>query len=81
VKHDSGVKGVTVERERAVDADPGFVPFFRMGDEVKGEFHCSGCGYGVMIFRTLPRCPMCGGKTWEQTTWSPFRAPIRSRTR
>ena len=63
-----------VEREREVEADVGFVAFFRMGDGVKGEFHCSECGYGVTIFRTLPRCPMCGGQTWEQRAWSPFRA-------
>lgn len=73
-------KGVAVERERAIEADVGFVPFFRTGDGVKGEFHCSGCGYGVTICRTLPLCPMCGGQTWEQTAWSPFRAPLEGRT-
>ena len=46
----------------------------------KVDLCCSGCGYGVTIFRTLPRCPMCGGQTWEQTAWSPFRAPLEGRT-
>jgi hypothetical protein len=69
-----------VEREESVDADIGFVRFFETGDGVKGEFHCSGCGYGVTICRTLPRCPMCGGQTWEQTAWSPFRATFDTGT-
>jgi hypothetical protein len=50
----------------------GYVEFSLAGDSVKGEFHCSVCGYGVTIVRTLPVCPMCGGSSWEQSTWSPF---------
>jgi hypothetical protein len=61
-----------MERESSGDAEMGYVPFFRTGESVKGEFHCSECRYGVTICRTLPRCPMCGGQTWEQTPWSPF---------
>jgi hypothetical protein len=49
-----------------------FVEFRSAGEPVKGEFHCSECGYGVTIVRALPVCPMCGGSSWEQTTWSPF---------
>ena len=49
-----------------------YVEFRAAGDSVKGEFHCSECGYGVTIVRTLPLCPMCGGKAWEQSPWSPF---------
>ena len=33
-----------------------------------------------VIFRVLPRCPMCGCETWEQAPWSPFAragAPLR----
>ncbi len=46
------------------------------GESAKGEFHCSGCGYGVTVYRTLPSCPMCGCEEWEQSAWSPFaRAP------
>ena len=80
MKHDSLEKGVPVELERPIDGDVGFVPFFRTGDGVEGEFLCSECGYGVTICRTLPRCPMCGGQTWEQTAWSPFGAPLEART-
>ena len=49
-----------------------FVEFFATGAQTKGEFHCSGCGYGVTVHRSLPLCPMCGGDSWEQTAWSPF---------
>jgi hypothetical protein len=51
----------------------GYVEFWTTGEAVKGEFHCSDCGYGVTIVRSLPLCPMCGGSSWEQTPWSPFR--------
>jgi rubrerythrin len=49
-----------------------FVEFVSTGDLVKGEFHCSDCGYGVTVHRELPRCPMCGGDAWERADWSPF---------
>jgi rubrerythrin len=42
------------------------------GARAKGEYCCSDCGYGVTIYRRLPRCPMCGAGSWEQTDWSPF---------
>jgi len=25
----------------------------------------SDCGYGAVIRRALPACPMCGGTVWE----------------
>jgi hypothetical protein len=50
-----------------------FVEFWAAGQPVKGEFHCAECGYGITIVRALPLCPMCGGNSWEQTSWSPFR--------
>lgn len=55
--------------DRSPDAD---VEFYAAGQHAKGEFHCAECGYGVTIFRELPRCPMCGCESWEQSTWSPF---------
>jgi rubredoxin len=65
--------GVSMRDLQRVDgvAD-GFVDFRSTGDAVKGEFHCAECGYGVTVYRELPRCPMCGGTTWEQAPWSPF---------
>jgi hypothetical protein len=49
-----------------------YVELWRSGANAKGEFQCSGCGYGVTIYTKLPVCPMCGGESWEQTAWSPF---------
>jgi rubrerythrin len=42
------------------------------GEKVKGEYRCSGCGYGVTIYRELPQCPMCGSDSWEEQPWTPF---------
>jgi hypothetical protein len=61
-----------IESSTATGVDD-YVQFFPTGSNAKGEYHCSECGYGVTVFRTLPRCPMCGGESWEQSTWSPFR--------
>lgn len=58
--------------ETSEAATDDYVEFLSAGQTVKGEFHCSGCGYGVTIVRTLPPCPMCGGTSWEQSPWSPF---------
>ena len=49
-----------------------FVEFRSAGESAKGEFHCSECGYGVTIVRSLPLCPMCGGSSWEPFPWAPF---------
>ncbi len=62
-----------VEAEVALD----WVEYRHSGEAVKGEFHCSSCGYGVAIYRTLPPCPMCGGRIWEQVPWSPFARSTR----
>lgn len=56
-----------------------FVETWATGQVVKGEYHCSECGYGVAIVRALPLCPMCGGKSWEQAAWSPFSRSGRLR--
>jgi hypothetical protein len=53
-------------------SSPGYVQFWATGESVKGEFHCAECGYGIAVCRELPRCPMCGGESWEQAPWSPF---------
>jgi hypothetical protein len=44
----------------------------RAGGRAKGEFRCSECGYGVVISKVLPSCPMCHGDTWESAPWRPF---------
>jgi len=46
-------------------ADPGFLDYALAGTELSGEFRCADCGYGAVIHRVLPVCPMCGGTVWE----------------
>lgn len=45
--------------------DQGFTEFAVAGTRVSGEFRCSDCGYGAVVQRALPLCPMCGGTVWE----------------
>jgi hypothetical protein len=45
--------------------DTGFVEFAVSGTKVSGEFRCGDCGYGAVVQRVLPPCPMCGGTVWE----------------
>jgi len=44
---------------------PAFVDLVVAGTKVSGEFRCADCGYGAVIQRALPQCPMCGGTAWE----------------
>jgi hypothetical protein len=46
-------------------ADDGFVDFVLAGTRAQGEFRCADCGYGAVIQRLLPVCPMCAGTIWE----------------
>jgi hypothetical protein len=39
---------------------------------VRSDYRCVGCGYGVVTTDALPRCPMCGGSTWDHAEWRPF---------
>jgi hypothetical protein len=59
---------------RLPDVDLQFVDFRTAGDEAPGEFRCADCGYGVIVQRVLPPCPMCGGGVWEPS-WSRSRPP------
>jgi hypothetical protein len=43
----------------------GLVDFAVTGTKASGEFRCSDCGYGAVVQRALPPCPMCGGTVWE----------------
>ena len=64
--------GVDVEESAPVlvaDAAPPFddlefVEFAVAGARVAGEFRCTDCGYGAVVHRSLPQCPMCGGTIW-----------------
>jgi hypothetical protein len=55
-----------------VPGEVGFPDGATAGEPAVGEFRCEECGYGVIVHRTLPQCPMCGGETWRQAPWSPF---------
>jgi len=67
------------ERMRVASTEAGgFVRFWSTGQAVKGEFHCAECSYGVTVYRELPRCPMCGGDSWEQAPWSQFTRALHS---
>ena len=49
-----------------------FVAFTQSGAPATGEFHCSECGHVVTVSHVLPRCPVCGSGSWEQSEWHPF---------
>jgi rubredoxin len=53
--------------------DSGFVEFAVTGTQVSGDFRCPDCGYGAVVHRALPPCPMCGGTIWESL------GPLRTR--
>ena len=58
------------------EADLGdYVQFSEAGSRASGAFRCAGCGYGVTIQVALPRCPMCGGTSWEASP-TVSRSPI-----
>ena len=63
------------QEERRTDGD--YVEFRTTGASAAGDYHCSDCGYGVRVQSTLPRCPMCGGTTWEPHALArPFARPL-----
>ena len=72
---DEAVQDVEIQAERSIEVtrapsplpldDSGFIDFRVAGTEVSGEFRCSDCGYGAVVHRALPPCPMCGGTVWE----------------
>jgi rubrerythrin len=69
------VEQVGVELEESASApvsapatqldDSGFLEFFSAGAPAAGDFRCPDCGYGAVVNRALPPCPMCGGTVWE----------------
>ena len=38
--------------------DSGFADFAVTGTDASGEFRCAECGYGAVVHRALPPCPM-----------------------
>lgn len=69
-----------LDEARKLDPRDGdYVEFMTTGTIAAGAYHCSGCGYGVTVNAALPRCPMCGGTTWEAAGASTFarRGPLQ----
>jgi primosomal protein N' len=31
----------------------------------RNEFRCADCGYGAIAAYEPPRCPLCGGSSWQ----------------
>ena len=56
--------------------EQGYVDFRSAGSLAAGEFRCAECGYGAIVHRELPPCPMCGGLVWERSDWG-FRSSAR----
>ena len=56
-----------------------FAAFLLTGQPGAGEFHCSRCGYGVIVQVELPRCPMCSGTAWEEPGSGAMRRRIAGR--
>ena len=50
----------------------GIPAFLTAGSGAFGEFRCAQCGYGVIVKRVLPECPMCRGRSWEDRATSPY---------
>ena len=58
--------------ESEVPGGDGLPVFFMAGSPGLGEFRCAQCGYGVIVRRVLPECPMCRGHSWEDPATSPY---------
>jgi rubrerythrin len=53
------------ETQRSADHALEFIEFFAIGADARGTYACAECGYGITLYTALPRCPMCGGGSWE----------------
>ena len=67
-------QGLVVTEVTSIELDrDDYVAIMATGEQAAGEYHCSECGYGVSVQNVLPRCPMCGGTSWEQSSGRPVR--------
>jgi lipopolysaccharide biosynthesis regulator YciM len=46
------------------------------GDMGNGDYRCAECGYGIVVLRVLPTCPMCRGQQWIEREVAPFRHAV-----
>jgi hypothetical protein len=38
----------------------------------RAEYRCAACGYGIVVYRQPPHCPICSEPRWEHVQWRPF---------
>jgi rubredoxin len=43
----------------------------------RAEYRCAACGYGIVVHRRPPGCPMCGEARWEHVEWRPSSQSAR----
>ena len=36
------------------------------------DYHCAGCGYGIVVRELPATCPMCRGTAWELASTNPM---------
>ena len=53
-------------------AEPDYIEFLALGTRTSGSFRCVSCGWPLIAFGILTRCPTCGDGLWERSPWSPF---------
>ena len=56
-----------------------FVDFVAVGTRASGPFRCVACGWMLVAFGILTRCPGCGDGLWERCEWSPLGVARRLR--
>jgi hypothetical protein len=72
------MSSIQVDFERAAPAgaalgpDDEYVEFSQAGATARGLFCCVACGRRLVSAHTLPSCPSCDGRLWEQYFTSPF---------
>ena len=57
--HQGAHMGIAIIRAAATQAG------FGAGAAARGEFHCTDCGYGIIVHHVLPTCPMCRSTDWQ----------------
>jgi rubrerythrin len=68
------------------ESDPELVALVREADSrvaagrkgKRAQYYCAACGYGIVVYRRPPGCPMCGEGRWEHVEWRPsgVREPV-----
>jgi hypothetical protein len=57
---------------REAEVAGGVVAAGRGSKGERDEYRCAACGYGIIVYRQPPSCPMCRERRWEHVEWRPF---------